>query len=173
MNDAEFERWQEAARRGQLTGDEIAALARQHGWTPEQCAELLLEVQLSRALAELPAPMVSSNFTHRVLEAVEAKPASSHFMWREWLARYWPRLAVPATATALAIYLGMAHHQNTVRRAQVAASVHAVATLVSAPASAAERLDLDVWDNFDVILRMGTVAADTELLRLLDQSQSR
>lgn len=174
MNDADFQQWQEAARRGQLTAEQIEVLARQLKWTPEQCNELLWETRLSQALGKLPPLPVSSNFTHRVLTAIENESESRGFSWREWLARHWPRLAVPAaTAAAVAIYLGSAQHQNTAQRAQVAASVQAVATLVSAPASAPESLDLDVWDNFDVILRMGAVAADNELLRLLNQPQSR
>lgn len=174
MNDADFPLWLEAARRGELTAAQLEALARQHGWPPEQCAELLLEMRLSRALSELPSVPVSRHFTHRVMEALEAEQAPHSVTWREWLARYWPRLAVPAAAAAaVAIYLGAAQHQNAAQRAQVAASVQAVAALVSAPAGAPESLDLEVWDNFDVILRMGAVASDNELLRLLHPPQPR
>lgn len=170
MNDAEFQAWQEAARRGQLSFEELDRLARQHGWPAEQAELLRVEIALTSALIELPSVPVSSNFTHRVLEALDRETIPQEPAWRLWLLRHWSRLAVPvAAAAAVAIYLGVAQHQTAAQRAQLAASVHAVATLATAPAGAAEALDLEVWENFDVILRMGSVRADEELLRMFNK----
>lgn len=171
MNEAEFQQWLEAAHRGRLSLSELQRLARQRGWPPEPVEELRREILLHRLLTSLPSVPVSSNFTHRVLAAVERETATRRPAWRDWLARSWPRLVAPATAAAaILIYLGLAHHHNLNQRAQLAASVHAVAALVSAPANAAEGLDLEIWDNFDVILRMGSVAPDNDLLRIINQS---
>ncbi|WCJ60352.1 hypothetical protein NXS98_04265 [Fontisphaera persica] len=174
MNDTDQNRWQEAARRGQLTPEQLAALARQHGWTAAQHEELRQELYLSRVLSEMPPVPVSTNFTHRVLEALDGEPVRRQVTWREWLARHWPRLAVPAAAAAaVALYVGLHQHQDAARRAELAASVQTVATLATAPATAPEGLDMEVWENFDVILRMGAVAADNDLLRMLGSPPSR
>jgi hypothetical protein len=174
MNDAEQQQWQEAARRGQLTTEQLEALARQHGWSAEQCEELRQELLLSRMLTAMPSVPVSTNFTHRVLEALDREVVRRQVTWREWLARHWPRLAVPAAAAAaMALYVGLHQQQNAARRAELAASVQAVATLATAPATAPEALDMEVWENFDVILRMGAVAADNDLLRMLGSPPSR
>lgn len=172
MNDVELQQWLEAARSGRLKLDELQSLARQRQWPEEVLETLRLEVALSQALAEMPPVPVSSNFTHRVMEAVERQPVATKAPWCLWLRRCWPRLAVPAAAAAaVAIYLSVNQHQASVQRAQWAASVHAVATLAAAPATAAEGLDLDVWENFDVILRMGSLSPDTDLLKIVEKSQ--
>lgn len=171
MNETEYQKWLEAAQSGQLSIGELQRLADQHGWPLEQTEELRREIVLHRVLSELPPIPVSSNFTYRVLAAVERETLTHRPAWREWLARCWPRWVAPAAAAAaVAIYLGVAQNHSANQRAQLAASVHAVAALVTAPANTTETLDLEVWDNFDVILRMGSVAPDNELLRIVNQT---
>ena len=122
--------------------------------------ELELEARLTDALAKMPDAPVPSNFTERVLHAVELDEKRAvhargwSWNWRSLL----PRTAAVATVL-LVLGLGIQHHQTEVRRAAVAKSLILVAD--------AKLPSVDALNNFDVIQRMSQPHADDELLALL------
>ena len=121
-----------------------------------------LEARLTDALTQMPDVPVPSNFTARVLDAIdleEARTARSK-SWRwNWHALL-PRVAV---AAAVLLFAGISvQRYATVRhhREEVADSLRVVASASTVP-------DLDALNNFDAIQRMGqsqSVHADTDLL---------
>jgi hypothetical protein len=143
--------------RRQLTEAERAKAAKQ----PENRAELELEARLTVALTQLPTVPVSSNFTARVLQAIDredARPQVSgwHWSWTRWL----PRVAVTAAMLALAAVTWQ-QHELTLRRTALAQSVAQVATSAALPG-------VDALANYDAIKRMGqTQPADDALLALM------
>jgi len=120
--------------------------------------ELQLEAHLTDALTQLRDIPVPSNFTARVLAAVDwedaaaARPPAPTWHWRLWL----PRLA--ATAAILVVAgLGFQRYEAGVWRASL---VQTVAVVSAAPAPS-----VDALENLDAIQRMGQSAhADGELL---------
>ena len=138
--------------RRKLSAPERAALRAQ--------PELELEARLTDALAKMPDAPVASNFTARVLEAVELEElqaARSGWRW-DW------RLLLPRVAVAAAILvftgIGLQRHEVYARRAELAKNL---ATVASTPAPS-----LDALENLDAIQRMSQpVHADGELLAAL------
>ena len=124
-------------------------------------ADLKLEVRLSQALARLPDAAVPSNFTARVIQAVELEESRRSRRWSfgwNWHALL-PRVAVTA---AVVLFAGMTlhHHELTSRRTALARNIALVAG--SQPLPSVEALK-----NFDAIQRMSQPRADDELLALL------
>ena len=141
-----------------LTGAERAELHAQ----PEILADLELESRLSEMLAKIPDAPVASNFTARLMQAVELEESrqSRHwsFSWN-WHALL-PRVAVTA---AVVLFAGVTfhHYELTSQRTALAKNVALVAGSQPLPS-------VDVLDNFDAIQRMSQPAhADEELLALL------
>jgi negative regulator of sigma E activity len=127
--------------------------------TPDQNELRALRGLLSR----LPDAPVPSNFTARVMQAVELAEARPSRKWNfpawNWRALL-PRFAVAAAVVAFA---GFAFHQHELdkRRAEIAQSVVLVAQAQPLP-------NVEALKNFDAIQRMGQPAhADKELLALL------
>jgi negative regulator of sigma E activity len=124
--------------------------------------ELELEAQLSDALAQLPNISVPSNFTARVLDAIELDEARSarsskmsrwHWNWRSLL----PRVAA-TMAILLFAGMGVQHYETSLHRAEIAQSLSVVASAKTVPS-------MDALKNFDTILHMSQSGhADTELL---------
>ena len=125
--------------------------------------ELELEARLTDALAQMPDPPVPSNFTARVLDAIDREEAvaarSKGWRW-DWHALL-PRMAM-AMAVVLFAGIGLQHHESAVReRTEVTKSLQAAASASAVP-------DVEALNNFDAIQRMGqTVHADTDLLAAL------
>ena len=127
--------------------------------------ELELEARLTDALAQMPSMPVPSNFTARVLDAVELEEARSarsvqsegwHWNWRMLL----PRVAATA-AILLFAGLGLQHHQVGLHRAEMAKSLSVVASAQTVP-------DVEALNNFETIQRMSQSGrADNELLVVL------
>jgi len=114
--------------------------------------------ELRGLLARLPDAPLPSNFTARVMQAVELEdarraPAWIFFTWN-WRVRL-PRFAL---AAAVVMAAGLVLHQQAIS-SQRAALARRIA-LVPAPS-------VEVLQNFDAIQRMGQPAhADPELLAL-------
>ena len=121
--------------------------------------DLELEARLTEALTRLPDAPVPSNFTARVLDAIEfeekqaARLRQPAWNWRAWL----PRLAVVG---AILVFTGVGY-QRYKTEAQRASLVKKVALVTAAqPVPSVEALE-----NLDAIQRMSQPArADTELL---------
>jgi hypothetical protein len=124
-----------------------------------------IQNELRGLLSRLPDAPVASNFTARVMQAVDLEESSRArkwnfiFNWRVFL----PRAAV-ATAAILFAGLTLEHYEVGARRSQVAQSVALVA--------GAPMPDMDALKNFDAIRRMSQPAhADEELLALAPEMQ--
>lgn len=128
--------------------------------TPEP-ADSKLEVRLSRALARLPDVAVPSNFTARVLQAVELEESRRVRRWNfgwNWHALL-PRLAVTA-AVVLFAGLTLRHYELAARRTTLARNVALIAGEQPLPS-------VEALKNFDAIQRMSQPRADEELLALM------
>jgi len=124
--------------------------------------ELELEARLTEVLTRLPNVPAPSNFSARVMAAIdleEARSARSRggpWHWR-WLL---PRLAVTAALLLLATW-GLQQHQTRLHRAEMARSLSVVASAQVVP-------NVEALKNFDAIQRMSQSGrADTELLAAL------
>src|SRR5271155_4510948 len=84
MNDEHYREIKEAGWRRTLSGDEEAALQKFLAAHPQAREAWGEEAALNRLLQRWPAPPVSSNFTARVLQAVQSAPV--RHAWRNWFA---------------------------------------------------------------------------------------
>jgi negative regulator of sigma E activity len=121
-----------------------------------------IQNELRGLLSHLPAAPVASNFTARVLQAVELEESRRSRKWNfswNWHA-FLPRIAV-ATAAILFASLTFHHYELNAQRAALAKNVALVAEVQPLPG-------VDALKNFDAIQRMGQPArADDELLALM------
>ncbi len=132
------------------------------GDRPETQAELELEARLNAALEQLPAAPVPSNFTARVLQAIDleaSRPADRGWRWA--LPRWMPRLAVTAAVVAVSA-LSWQHHEVVKQRFALARSVVAVAESSALPG-------VEALKNYEVIQRMGEAQQPDEKLLALMQ----
>ena len=124
-------------------------------------ADLELEARLTRALARLPDAPVSSNFTARLMQAVDLEESRRSRRWNfgwNWHALV-PRIAVTASVV---LFAGLTlHHYELVARRNTLARNAAMVT-GSQPLPSVEALK-----NFDAIQRMSQPGADQELLALM------
>ncbi len=137
-----------------MTDAERAALA--------QVPELEVEARLTESLAKMPNVPVATNFTARIMDAVdreEAMSTASRFFRRDW------RMLLPrvmATAIVL-IFTGIfwERYELSSQRVILVKNVAQVASSKPIPS-------VDALSNFDAIQRMSQpVTADTEVLALM------
>jgi hypothetical protein len=151
--------------RRKLTSAEEAELRALLAAHPEAQADWTAEAGLSDALDRLPNVPVSSNFTARVLQAIEREEAAharrnapSWWLFRgpqRWL----PRLAFGAVVVAAGLL--SYHEAAAARRAQLARSVALVSDVSSLPSP-------KILEDFDAIRALPpTPPADEQLLALL------
>lgn len=120
-----------------------------------------LQNELRKLLSRLPDAPVSSNFTARVMQAIEREELQTARLrgWRwNWHALL-PRVAV---AAVMVVAAGFTFYQHELynRRAEIATSVVLVARAQPLPS-------VDALQNFDAIQRMSQPAhADEGLLAL-------
>ena len=164
MNDAEYHQLRESSWQRRLTDAEEAELQKYLATHPEAKADWETDAELNRVLDELPAaPPVASNFTARVVQAVERETAmqgraggwfTGGRLWN-WLPR-----AAAACMVAGVVLLGYHQHQIKAREAMA----RRVADLARAVSASPELLA-----NYDHIRRLGDTPprADTNLLALL------
>jgi hypothetical protein len=123
--------------------------------------EAELEIRLTDALAKVRDVSVPSNFTSRVLNAIEleehrAARAGWYWNWHRWL----PRLAV-GTAILLVAGVGIQRYEIHSQRVALAKNIAAVAISQSVPSA-------EVLENLDAIQRMSQAGrSDGELLAAL------
>lgn len=128
----------------------------------EGSLELELEARLTAALSKIPDAQVPSNFTARVLAAVDseenraARSRDWTLNWR-WL---WPRAAV-AAAVLIFAGVGLQRYETHSHRITLAKNVVRIASSQPLPS-------IEVLENLDAIQRMNLPArADGELLAAL------
>ncbi len=121
-----------------------------------------LETRLTDALAKIPDAPAPSNFTARVLEAVEleesraARSRGWHWNWHS----LFPRIAV---ATAVLLFAGISIQRYEVRSHRVALAKEVASVAASQPLP-----NVDALENLDAIQRMSQSShADGELLAAL------
>ncbi len=124
--------------------------------------ELQLEARLTEVLAKIPEASVPSNFSARVLAAIELEEAQAARS-RDWALNWrllWPRVAV---AAAILIFAGISlqRYETSFRQRALARAIASVATAQPLPST-------EALENLDVIQRMSQPArADGELLAAL------
>ncbi len=120
-----------------------------------------LQNELRELLSRLPDAPVASNFTARVLQAVDLEESRRSRKWNfifNWRA-FLPRAAV-ATAAILFAGLTLQHHELNAHRAALAKNAVLVAETPMP--------SVDALKNFDAIRRMSQPARpDDELLALM------
>ena len=124
--------------------------------------ELELEARLTSALGKIPDVPVPSNFSARILGAIQledAQAARSRGWTLNWR-RFLPRIA---TAAAILVFTGISLHRFTTNTHQAL-----LAKNVAQIASAAQPPSVDALENLEAIQTMSLPApADGELLAVL------
>ena len=163
-NDPIYDRLCELSWRRKLTDAEEAELRAWLATRPEAKADWETEARLNSALGRLPDVPVSSNFTARVMQAVEREAAAElrqgERKWQFWRRLRWlPKVAFAAIAVGACL---LSYHQiQATRFAEYAHSVAAVSDVSSLPAP-------DVLKDFDAIRASDpTPAPDEQLLTAL------
>jgi negative regulator of sigma E activity len=173
MSDAEYQRLLEASWRRELTPDEQARLQIWLAARPEVQPDWQAEAALNGVLRKLPDAPLASNFTARVLRAVEAEQARRArrsplaAWWEDWARVFAPK----AAWAAVALLLGLAAWQeyrflNRTSLAHELAKIPVSATLPSP----------DILRDFDSIRELshlavaagGTQVSDKDLLTALE-----
>jgi anti-sigma factor RsiW len=158
MNERDIEQLWHIARRRELTAAEQARLRQWLEQHPEAQAAWDEEQRLDQLLRRLPDVPVSSNFTARVLVAVQrevdtGRVAGRDFAWL-WRLRLWPRLA--AAVVVLAAVVSWSVWQVRERqRAQVAASVRALSGVAAVPT-------VEMLADFDAIVRLSQLPPNSD-----------
>src|SRR5271168_4849514 len=129
MENQPYQEIKEAGWRRALKRDEEAALQKFLAAHPEAREAWGEEAALNRLLQRLPAAPVSSNFTARVLQAVQSAPR--RHSWRDWFApaQWLPEsLAGRVAMSSLMVCLGLFsfHEYQVIHRARVARELASV-----------------------------------------------
>lgn len=161
-NDPAYQRLREIGWRRKLTEVEQAELRAWFAAHPEAAAEQEGESALNDALVRLPDASVPSNFTARVLQAIEREEKQATPCSRDWA--WVRRFFVPRTAAAMLV-LGVgayAVQQYQVKqRTIIGDSLVTIATVPTMPSPQA-------LEDFDAIRKLDSdSAADKELIALL------
>jgi anti-sigma factor RsiW len=167
--DPVYQRLRETGWRRPLTEAEAAELRAWLAAHPEARADAEAEAALSRALASLPDSPVPSNFTPRVLRAIErettaperASTKASTAWWRGLI----PRIAVTTVVIGVGV-VAYQHHQ-AVKREELAAAARNLVTV----AGTTSLSSLAALEDFEAIRRLsqadeGLLALSEDLLSL-------
>lgn len=163
-NDPIYNRLRELSWRRPLTAPEQAELRAWLATHPEVQADWLAEAGLNEALGRLPDVPVPSNFTARVLQAVQGETGVGRrrlgVIWLDWLRLRW----VPKVAFAAIVFgagLVMYHQGQATHRKNLVESVAAVSAVSSLPGP-------DILKDFDAIRALNAAPApDEQLLAIL------
>lgn len=163
MNEFDYKMLLEKRWRHPLTASEEASMRAWLAQHPESKPDWDLETQLSEVLEKLPDVPVPSNFTARVLRAVEAAaprpPAVTRSPW--FIRALRPRAVVAAASVALVLFV-VSHHQRTAaKRAELVQGVKVVAGVPSLPSP-------EILQDFDTIRQLpASTGPDPELIALM------
>ena len=162
-NDPLFYQFRERSWRQELTASDEKALRDWLAKHPEAQADWESEAALNEALRRLPDAPLSSNFTARVLQAVQLERAAESrrsrrvrfVLWRRFVWRFGL-----ASVVGAAVFFAFERFHAAQLRAQVRQSIVAVSAVSSLP-------NADILENFEAIRLSATPAADEKLLSLL------
>lgn len=144
-----------------------AERARCEAWLqahPEARADWELETALTEALVRLPNAPVPSNFTARVLQAVEreesARSPSPAPRWRAWFGWRWlPRFVLLALLLGVAVFWHQRHQSRA--QAELRRSLTLIAAMPAIP-------NPQALEDFEVVRSLSrTPPWDEELLALM------
>ena len=162
MNEFDYKTLLEKRWRHPLTAAEEASVRAWLAQHPESRADWDLETQLSEALEKLPDVAVPSNFTARVLQAIEREeiaPRSSESGTPWFLRVLLPRAAV--VAVILGVGLVTYHEHTAAKRAELVQGVKVVSGVASLPSP-------EILQDFDTIRQMpASTGPDPELIALM------
>lgn len=162
--DPVYQRLRETGWRRPLTQLEQAELREWLATHPEAAMDADAEAALSSALAKVPGAPVPSNFTSRVLLAIERETAAAGRAVTKTSAPWWrvlmPRIAVATVAVGVGVGIVVYQHNQAINREELAAAAGYLAVV----ASDTPLPDLAVLEDFEAIRRMSQ--ADEGLLAL-------
>jgi anti-sigma factor RsiW len=163
-NDPIYNHLREVSWRQKLTNAEEAELRTWLATHPEAQADWQAEAGLNAGLGRLPDAPVPSNFTARVLQAVEREAvAELRRPQGNWLTWLWLRWLPRAAFAAIFVGVGLLSFREvqTVHRKKMVESVAAVSAVSSLPSP-------DILKDFDAIRALNpTPAPDEQLLAVL------
>ena len=141
-----------------MTAAERAALGAQ--------PDVELEARLTQSLAKIPNVPVASNFTARLMSAIELEETRRTRSWtRPWILNWNWRVFLPrAVATAaIVVFAGLGWQRYEVNSQQVLLAKNVAQVAVANPVPS-----VDILKNFDAIQRMSQpVTPDKDLLALM------
>ena len=167
MNESVYQKIRDTAWQRRLTRREEIELAAQFASHPDEQTAWDEERRLTQLLHGLPDAPVASNFTAQVMQAVNRdltggrRVSQQSSWWTALLRRNWPARA--ATALVLmAVGLFGQQQLRISRRLETARSLAVVSPMAGSQ-------DVEVWNDFDAILRLGQLSTqvDTDLLKAL------
>ena len=155
-------RMRELSWRRKLSAAEEAELRAWLEKHPETAAHWAEEAALNAIVERLPDAPVPTNFTSRVMEAIEREAAAAerqHARTPHWWQRVLlPRLAFAAVVLAAGLFVYQRNLTNKIDQVAIPIAVDGTKGLLS----------VDVLQDFDSIAELGPrVQPDTELLSLL------
>lgn len=163
-NDPIYNRLRELSWRRKLSAAEEAELRAWLAAHPEAHVDWQAEAGLNASLSWLPDVPVPSNFTARVLQAVEREAVAElrrpQGKWLTWLRLRWlPKAAFAAIVVGAGL---LSYHQvQAAHRKQMVESVAAVSAVSSLPGP-------DILKDFDAIRALGPApVCDEQLLLVL------
>jgi anti-sigma factor RsiW len=167
MNDQVYNHLLELSWQRKLSPEEEGQLQAWLEAHPQIRKDWELEAALTEALGRMPRPLVSSNFTARVLQAVERdKARETRRRSRskvQWLLRLAPRFGLASIVAAggfiLSHEIRQRIHQAEMRQ-ELRHSIAKIAEVKSLPSP-------EVLENFEAIRLSTEPAADEKLLSLL------
>lgn len=166
MNEPKTNELRDALWRGSWSSAQEAELARWIRAHPEAKADWEADLALQRTLDHLPPAPISSNFTDRVMRALDgeiAQDAPGRSQNRPWWRIRFPGRALAGAAALLAAGGLLVHQHRLNVRSEIAHSI-AVAT------NAARVPGVEALEDFDAINRLDTVTpVDEELLGALTE----
>jgi anti-sigma factor RsiW len=165
-HDPVYSRLREANWRRELTDAEQAELRAYLASHPEARADWEAEAGLNAGLSRLPDAPVPSNFTARVLQAVERESVAARRERLQVTQIWWWRHVVPRAAAVLIVaavgWFGFQHYQAD-QRERLVVGLAVVATVESLPST-------EALQDFEAIRRLSlTPAGDEELLALNEE----
>jgi hypothetical protein len=152
MNESEYLELREIAWRRPLTADERSSLQGYLLVHPDAHIEWEEDAALNQLLANVPDAPLSSNFTARVLQAIDLEELREERKQRaeSWLSRlrsWLPRFAVAGLVAGLG---GLGYQQYQIHSQEQKAKY--LDTLVAGVASSFP--DTKIWEDFDAIAKL-------------------